>query len=142
MKMNEHAYRAFLTEVRPAILSLNDADRGPLCSPVWYDQNNDGSLWFVTQSHSRKGKLMSVGTRITLTVQRHKAPYAYVSAEGPIVEIRPYTLEDDLLPMASRYLGTEGGQAYVDGARDGFNPQTSIRLTMQPDRILSTDYSS
>jgi hypothetical protein len=142
MKMSENESRAFLAAVRPAILSLNEAGRGPLSSPVWYDQNDDGSLWFVTQSHSRKGKLMSVGTRITLTVQRHKAPYAYVSAEGPITEIRPYTLEDDLLPMASRYLGAEGGQAYIDGARDGFNLETSIRLTMQPERILSTDYSS
>ena len=83
---------------------------------------------------------MNVGTRITLTAQRHKSPYAYVSAEGPITGIHPYTLDGDLLPMATRYLGDEGGQAYVDGARTSFNPETSVRITMRPERFLSANY--
>ncbi len=141
MRMSETDCRAFLAEVRPAILSLNDPGQGPLASPVWFDLNADGTLWFVTQSHTRKGKLMQVGSRITLTVQKETSPYAYVSAEGPITEIRPYTLEADLLPIASRYLGPTGGQAYIDRARDGFNPATSIRLTMHPERLRNVNYA-
>ncbi len=140
-KLSPDACRVFLAEVRPAILSLNDDGRGPLASPVWYDQLDNGDIWFVTQSSSRKGRLIDVGTRLSLTVQRETSPYAYVSVEGPVVEVRPYTLEDDLLPMATRYLGEDGGRAYVDGSRAGFNAETSIRVTVRPERYLSADYS-
>ena len=131
---------AFLKEARPAILSLNDPERGPLASPVWYDVLDNGDLWFVTQSHIRKGRLITPGGRITLTVQRHARPYAYVSAEGPVIEIRPYDVETDLLAMATRYLGTQGGRQYVDDARAGNNPETSIRVTLRPEHWRTVDY--
>ena len=132
---------AFLNEVRPAILSLNDPERGPLASPVWFDMLETGDLWFVTQSDIRKGRLITLGGRITLTVQRHSPPYAYVSVEGPVTEIRPYELEVDLLPMATRYLGADGGRRYVDDARAGNNPETSIRVTMRSETWRTVDYS-
>ncbi len=141
MHMTASERLAFLKEVRPAILSLTVAERGPLASPVWYDVAANGDLCFLTQSHTRKGKLIAADGHITLTVQRHEVPYAYVSAEGPVIEIRAYDLETDLLAMATRYLGAEGGRQYADNARAGNDPATSIRVTMRPERWRTADYA-
>lgn len=139
MAMNDAERRAFLDQVRPAILSVNEPGRGPQASPVWFDQLENGDLWLVTQTYTQKAKLMPVGARVSLTVQRHKRPYAYVSAEGPVISVVPYTLDDDLYPMAVRYLGEEAARAFIEGRRDSFNPDTAIRVTMRPERYLSAD---
>ena len=96
-------------------MSVADGDRGPLASPVWYDYVAGGDLWLLTQSDSRKGRLLQAAGRASLCVQHTDPPYQYVSVEGPIVSIDAYDVERDLLPMAQRYLGPEGGRAYADG---------------------------
>lgn len=140
-KMSEAERNAFLAEPRSAILSISQKGQGPLAMPVWYDQAPNGELYFLTQSSSRKGKLLFVGKRISLSVQRDNSPYAYVTAEGPITTIEPYTLEGDLQPMASRYLGTEGGAAYVEGARESHDAKTSVKVSVRPERWLTVDYA-
>jgi len=143
--MTEQERNAFIAEVRIGLLSLNDPDpipRGPLSSPVWYDHDADrNAIWFLTQTTSRKGKLIAIDTPLTLTMQTETAPYRYVSVEGLVSAIEPYDLAGDLLAMASRYLGAEGGRNYVDNDRAGWNPATSIKVTMTPRRWLSVDYS-
>ncbi|MDX1384423.1 MAG: pyridoxamine 5'-phosphate oxidase family protein, partial [Thermoanaerobaculia bacterium] len=111
--MTRDEREAFLAAVRVGVLSLTDGDRGPLAAPVWYGYEPGGNLWFLTDDGSRKGRLLREGGRISLCVQTEDPPYRYVSIEGPVVEIRPADLEDDLRPMARRYLGREGGDAYV-----------------------------
>ncbi len=132
---------AFLAAPRVGVLSLAEAGRGPLVAPVWYDYIPGGVLWFLTQTTTRKGALLALGERLALTTQKDSPPYAYVSVEGPAIAIAPYDLEADLLPMASRYLGPDGGQAYIDGARPNWSAETSIKVTVQPERWLSADYA-
>lgn len=140
-KMSEAERKAFLAEPRSAILSISQKGRGPLAVPVWFDQTADGELYFLTQSSSRKGKLLFVGKRISLCVHRDSSPYAYVTAEGPITTIEPYTLEGDLLPMATRYLGAEGGAAYVEGSRADHAEEASVKISVRPERWLTVDYA-
>jgi len=139
--MNEAERRAFLAEVRVAILSLPDGERGPLCAPVWYDFDPSGDIWFLTHANSRKGRLIAEGGRLTLTAQREASPYAYVSVEGVVTAIASYDIDADLLPMAQRYLGAEGGRAYAEGMRADWSPETSIKVTLRPARWLSANYA-
>lgn len=139
LAMSKAEREAFLGAVRVAVLAIPDSGRGPLSAPVWY-RYDGGRLVFLTQSTSRKGRLLGVGTRVSLTVQTETAPYAYVSVEGPVSAIEPYSLEYDLLPMAVRYLGEADGRAYVDGTREGWDAATSIKVSVEPRRWLSVDY--
>lgn len=136
---------AFLVTARVAVLSLVRPGRGPLSSPVWYDYQPSGQLWFLTQSTSRKGQLIAPGTRLSLTVQKEDAPYAYVSVEGPVFAVEPYDFEADLLPMATRYLGAPDGRAYVDRARRLADEHpavaTRIKVVVHPEEWLTVDYA-
>ena len=140
-KMSEAEREAFLAEPHVGILSISQKGRGPMGVPVWYDYAPGGELWFLTQNSSLKGKLLAVGKRISLCAQRESSPYAYVTVEGPVTAIEPYTVEGDLLPMASRYLGAEGGAAYAEGARANYAAGTSVKVSVRPERWLTVDYA-
>ena len=127
----------FLSELHVGVLALNQPGRGPLNVPVWYDYRPGGELWFITDRDSRKGKLIAVGTPISLCVQNETPPYQYVSVDGPVVALTPSIVETDLRPMARRYLGTVQGDAYTAGAKDG----DSMVVRMQCTNWLSVDYS-
>ena len=81
-QMTEEERQDFLAQVHVGVLSLNDDGRGPLTAPVWYDFDPGDGLWFLTGHDSRKGNLISEGTRISLCAQTETAPYKYVSVEG------------------------------------------------------------
>ena len=73
-KMTPEERDRFLTEPRVAIVSIAEDGRGPLSVPVWYDYEPGGDLWFLTQSDSRKGKLLAAAGRFSLCVQEPTAP--------------------------------------------------------------------
>ncbi len=130
----------FLAEPRVAIASFAEPGRGALAVPVWYDYRPGGELWFLTQRDSRKGKLLAEAGRFSLCVQDDSSPYRYVSVEGPVVATEAYDLERDLKPMASRYLGPEGGAAYAAGMREAHAKGNGIKVVMRPERWLTVDY--
>jgi len=136
-QMSQAEKMAFLADLHVGVLGLNDGpERGPLTVPIWYDYQPDGELWVSTGKDSRKGKLMQVGTRLSLAAQTETAPYCYVSIEGEVTAIEA-TDADTLLAMAVRYLGKEQGAAYAAGS--DLNGQITVRV--QPQRWLAVDYS-
>ncbi len=137
-RMSKQQREAFLAETRVAIVALAEPGRGPLAVPVWYWYEPGGDLWFETQPDSRKGRLLNVGTRLSLCVQSEQPPFAYVSVEGPIIEIAEDDRELHEIPMAQRYLGEEQGRAYIDSL-----PASEWkRYIMRPERWLTMDGSS
>ncbi len=131
MKKSER--ESFLAGVHVAVVGISEPGRGPLTVPVWYWYEPGGNLWFETQPDSRKGKLLHVGKRISLCVQDERPPYAYVSIEGPIIEIAEDDRDLHELPMAIRYLGEKGGPEYVAS----LPPSEWKRYIMRPERWLS-----
>ena len=130
---------AFLADVHVGIISVPEADRGTLAVPIWYDYEPGGEVWVITGRESRKGKLISGGTRLSLCAQTERAPYKYVSVEGPVVGIEPTDLEKHMRPMARRYLGVLGGDQYVE-ATSADHDGSSIVVRMRPERWLTVDY--
>ena len=127
----------FLSQLHVGVLALNQPGRGPLTVPVWYDYRPGEALWFITDRDSRKGRLLDIGTQISLCVQNEAPPYQYVSVEGPVTALTPSLVDADLRPMARRYLGAVQGDAYAAGAKDG----DSVVVRMRCARWLSVDYS-
>lgn len=137
LRMTKEERESFLAEVRVAVVAISNGDRGPLATPVWYWYEPGGDIWFETQPASRKGSLLHIGKRISLCVQDEKPPYAYVSVEGPIIEIAEDDRELHELPMAIRYLGEKEGLGYNSGQPDS----KWKRYIMRPEHWLTLDGS-
>lgn len=135
--MTKDEREEFLAGVHVAVVGISESGRGPLTVPVWYWYEPGGDLWFETQPTSRKGRLLHVGKRISLCVQDEKPPFAYVSVEGPIIEIAEDDRELHEIPMAIRYLGEEDGPNYISGLPDS----EWKRYIVRPERWLSMDGS-
>ena len=134
--MTQAEKQAFLADVHVGVLALNDGDLGPLMVPMWYDYEPGGELWFLTGPQTRKGRLIQVGTRVSLVAQTEDAPYQYVSVEGPVTAIAPADPELEGLPMAVRYLGPEKGKQYFDSMSEW-----GVTVRVRPERWLAVDYS-
>jgi len=137
LKMTEPEREAFLAGVHVGVVGISESNRGPLTVPVWYWYEPGGDIWFETQLTSRKGKLLHVGKRISLCVQDEKPPYAYVSVEGPIIEIAEDDRQLHEIPMATRYMGDPAGTDYVES----LPPSDWKRYIMRPERWLTLDGS-
>jgi nitroimidazol reductase NimA-like FMN-containing flavoprotein (pyridoxamine 5'-phosphate oxidase superfamily) len=133
--MTETEKQEYLADLHVGVLSLNNDSKGPLTAPIWYDYEPGGELWFITGPNSLKGKLLDVGVRLSLVAQSEDPPYKYVSVEGPVVSIDEST-KDDLLAMAVRYLGDDGGRQYAENS----NTSGGIIVRVKPERWLCVDY--
>ena len=109
--MNAKQREAFLSDLHVGVLSISRDQKGPLTVPIWYDYETGGDVWMITSASSSKGRLLKKTARISLCVQTEQAPYQYVSVEGPFTT-QPLRA-GQLLHMATRYLGTQGGKAYA-----------------------------
>jgi uncharacterized protein len=136
-RMNQSEREAFLADVHVAVVAIPREEMGPLATPVWYWYEPGGDLWFETQPDSRKGRLLAVGTRISLCVQDENPPYSYVSIEGPIVDIAEDDRDLHEIPMAIRYLGEEAGPNYISG----LPPSEWKRYIMRPEKWMTMDGS-
>jgi hypothetical protein len=74
---------------------------------------------------------------VTLVVQHEEPPYQYVVVEGTVVDITKPTPLDVREAIAIRYLGEEGGRAFVRSLEG----QESVLFTIRPDRWLTADFS-
>ncbi len=140
LAMTKAERESFLAGLHVGILCVEEPGHGPLAVPIWYDYEPDGELWVITGKGSHKGKLLSVGCRLSLCAQTEEPPYKYVSVEGPVVSIEATDKEKHLRPMARRYLGAEGGDRYV-AAMSGAGDGSSVVVRMRPERWLTVDYA-
>ena len=136
-RMTKAEREAFLADVHVGVLSVNEPDRGPLTVPIWYSYEPGGELTVLTGPDSRKGRLLSVGTRVSLCAQTEAPPYAYVTVEGPVVAIDPSDDDSEIRPMAVRYLGPELGAQYAESAAEG----AGVVVRIQPEHWLTVDYA-
>ena len=135
--MTKEEREAFLADVRVGIIAIEQPDRGPIAVPVWYDYEPGGTVDVLMQADSRKYTSIDAAGRFSLCVQTESAPYRYVSVEGPVTSVEPYEIETDLLRMATRYLGEEGGRDYATNVGAGGN---GVRVSMTPQRWSTVDY--
>jgi hypothetical protein len=124
---------AFLAGVHVGVLAVDEPGRGPLSLPIWYLVDGE-EIVIAISAGSLKEQLLAAAGRATMTIQSEEPPYKYVSVEGPVT-IGPAT--HDPLVLASRYLGPELGQWYVDnnGDVDGIN----VRL--RPEHWRTYDFA-
>jgi len=128
----------FLAGTHVAVLSVAATDgRPPASVPVWYDYKPGGNILVNTGVTARKTKLIKRAGVVTLVAQREEPPYQYVVVEGTVVDTTTPAPLDVREAIAIRYLGEEGGRAFVQSMAD----QSSILFTVRPDRWITADFS-
>jgi uncharacterized protein len=128
----------FLAGKHVAVLSVAVTDgRPPASVPIWYGYTPGGNIVVNTGVGTRKTKLIERSGVVTLVVQREDPPYQYVVVEGTVVDTTTPAPLDVREAIAIRYLGDEGGRAFVQGMAD----QPGILFTIRPDRWLTADFS-
>jgi hypothetical protein len=127
----------FLAGLHVGVLSVAADGRPPASIPIWYDYTPGGNIRINTGASSRKAKLIEQAGAVTLVAQREEPPYQYVVVEGTVVETTKPTPVDVREAIAIRYLGEEGGRAFVRSI-EGLD---SVLFTVRPDRWLTADFS-
>lgn len=135
---SESERQEFLADKHVAVLSVDAGDgRPPASVPIWYDYTPGGNIRIMTGASSRKARLIERAGVVTLVVQREEPPYQYVVVEGTIVETTKPAPLDVAEAVAIRYLGEEGGRAFVR-SMEGVE---EVLFTIRPDRWLSADFT-
>jgi PPOX class probable F420-dependent enzyme len=126
---------AFLADVHVGVLTVvAEEGKGPLATPVWYSYSPGGLVSLTTGGSSRKARAIAAAGRFSLCAQDEAPPYKYVTVEGPAV-IEPSVLAERVA-IARRYLGTEGGDAFVAS-----NPDVDdVVIRMTPEYWYSADF--
>ena len=128
----------FLEGMHVGVLSVAaEGGRPPASVPIWYDVTPEGQIRINTGAGSRKARLIERAGVVTLVVQREELPYQYVVVEGTVVEVTTPAPKDVREEIAIRYLGEDGGRAFVEGMGDA----PSVLFTVRPDRWMSADFS-
>lgn len=128
----------FLAAKHVAVLSVAaDDGRPPSSVPIWYAYEPGGDILINTGSGSRKARLIEQAGVVSVVVQREDPPYQYVIVEGTVVDIVRPTPLDVRQSIAIRYLGDEGGRAFVENT----GGVDSVLFVVRPDRWLTADYS-
>ncbi|BBZ28597.1 hypothetical protein MMAD_28920 [Mycolicibacterium madagascariense] len=128
----------FLADLHVAVLSVEaTGGRPPASVPIWYGYTPGGNILINTGAGSRKANLIERAGVVTLVVQREEPPYQYVVVEGTVVDTANPAPRDVREDIAIRYLGEEGGRAFVDGMGDA----PSVLYTVRPDRWITADFS-
>jgi PPOX class probable F420-dependent enzyme len=134
--MSRAEREAFLAEVHVGVLAVaHGPGRGPLVTPVWYSYQPAGLVNITTGGNSKKAGAILAAGRFSLCVQDEAPPYKYVTVEGPAV-IEPASL-DERTAIARRYLGPEGGDAYI-AANSGAD---DVMIRMTPEHWQAADFS-
>jgi hypothetical protein len=103
---------------------------------MWYDYTPGGDIRINTGAGARKSKLIEQAGAVTLVVQNEEPPYQYVVVEGTVVDTAPTPVEVREA-IAIRYLGEEGGRAFVRSMED----RPTVLFTVRPDRWITADFS-
>jgi PPOX class probable F420-dependent enzyme len=136
LNMSRQEREEFLTGLHVGVLSVASQDgAGPLAVPVWYTYSPGGTVNVSTGRATRKAAAVRAAGRFALCAQDERPPYKYVTVEGPVA-IEEAT-QDERRELAYRYLGPEGGEAYLAAVPGGHQ----IMLRMTPEHWLTADYS-
>jgi PPOX class probable F420-dependent enzyme len=122
----------FLDEPLVAVMATHRRDGSVLLSPVWHEWRDGGfNVWVgrddVKASHVRRDP------RVSIVVAESRYPIRAIElrCEAKIVE---QDAEDTAIRLASRYVGSDRGRAYVQ------RWSHPVTLRLEPGEIRAWDY--
>ena len=131
-QMSDDERDTFLAEQRIGVLAIGRENKAALLAPIWYQyEPAAGAIEIAMAGSSVKARRLRAEGRASVCVQHEGLPYRYVTAEGP-VSLRVLDGTDrheQMLAMATRYLGEKAGKQYADGFHD--DEEVMVTLTVE-----------
>lgn len=137
--MNRAEREQFLAQPHIGVLSVVE-NGAPLMVPIWYGYHPGGTVRVITGRESRKARAVRATGWFSLCAQDEAWPYKYVTASGQAAVSGPASHADQRA-MASRYLGEEGAEQYMDSITESGEADEQVVIEMSPNTWLTVDYS-
>lgn len=135
----ERRQEFLLESTRTAILATARADGGPHAVPVCFVLDGDDVL-FLTNADSVKGTNLRRDPRVTLVVDDHNPPFAFVMIEGTAeMSCDRDELRHAAVEISRRYDGSEGGSEDVEEFIQFATEALGSLVRIRPTRILALD---
>ena len=125
--------RAYLQELRFAVLATINPDNTPQLTTMWYMLEDDGTITMNTKAGRAKERNMRRDPRISICIEDG---YQFLTISGTVEMIDdPEIAQHDIYRLSRRYHGEAKARRQME---EKFSKETRVSLRLQPERI--TEY--
>jgi len=122
----------------PARFAYTWHDGTPRVVPIWFHWNGS-EVVVVSPANAPKTKAITDGAPVALTIDRGELPYRALVIRGRASVSIVDGIADEYRAAAARYMGPEGGEAWVAGMPAGM---TTLRVATTPDHVTILDFET
>jgi PPOX class probable F420-dependent enzyme len=135
MAVLDDQVRAFLDEVRFAVVATINADGGPQQTVLWYERQ-DNEIMLNTKRRRLKDRNLLRDPRLSLCVEDG---YRYVVIRGPVELIDDQRIaQADIKRLSTRYHGPEMAEQQMS---DQFSREERVTIRLTPERVQAYGFS-
>jgi len=130
VELSERA-RAYLRELRFAVLGTINQDGTPQLTTMWYILEDDGTITMNTKVGRAKERNMRRDPRISICIEDG---YKFVTISGTVEMIDDQKIaQHDIYRLSARYHGEAKARRQM---REQFSKETRVTLRLQPENII------
>jgi PPOX class probable F420-dependent enzyme len=123
--------RAYLRELRFAVLATINQDGTPQLTTMWYLLEDDGTITMNTKVGRAKERNMRRDPRISICIEDG---YTFVTINGKVEMIDDHNIaQRDIYRLSARYHGEAKARRQME---DQFSQETRVTLRVQPESII------
>ncbi len=130
LKFSEKA-RAYLQELRFAVLATINQDGTPQLTTMWYILENDGTITMNTKVGRAKERNMRRDPRISICIEDG---YDFLTINGTVEMIDDQEIaQHDIYRLSARYHGEAKARRQME---EQFSKETRVSLRLKPESII------
>lgn len=130
VELSEKA-RAYLQELRFAVLATINQDGTPQLTTMWYLLEDDGTITMNTKVGRAKERNMRRDPRISICIEDD---YNFLTINGTVEMIDdPEIAQHDIYRLAARYHGEESAKQQVE---EQFSKETRVTLRLKIEHMI------
>ena len=123
--------RAFLQELRFAVLATINQDGTPQLTTMWYLLEDDGTILMNTKVGRLKERNLRRDHRISICIEDD---YNFLTINGMVQLIDdPQKTQNDIYRLSARYHGEEKARRQM---QDQFSKEARMSLLLKPERVI------
>jgi PPOX class probable F420-dependent enzyme len=123
--------RAYLRELRFAVLATINQDGTPQLTTMWYLLEDDGTITMNTKVGRAKERNMRRDPRLSICIEDG---YKFVTISGTVEMIDDQKIaQHDIYRLSARYHGEAKARRQME---EQFSKETRVTLRLQPERII------
>lgn len=130
VKLSEKA-RAYLQELRFAVLATINQDGTPQLTTMWYILEDDGTITMNTKVGRAKERNMRRDPRISICIEDG---YDFLTINGTVEMIDDQEIaQHDIYRLSARYHGEAKARRQME---EQFSKETRVSLRLKPEHVI------